>query len=270
MNEIHASLTLRAASVAASALRTISALQPLLGHPGASARRFEEALQELGVLYHPPKPRPKRPKRPVALAKAPKHKLPKRTPRLEEEDDLDAPSAWDPEPIYEASRCQAFLMEIIRRAAHDWVLYRQARKMELKALAEQAYIWLFEEEPGHPAWKDRERALFRIEDEVTKQPAIEVGTRRLTSFLSICEACGLDPETVRDRAREMTVEQVTRTGRRIERRNNRQTDYSATMDTHSVIDGVDIESIEMEFESAAYNNYNSFVSDGIGFSSSRM
>lgn len=247
MNEIHASLTLQAAHVAAAALRTIATLRPVLGPPSAEVRLFEEALEELKTLYHPLPPRPKRARRPVDLTKVPKPRLVKKAPRLEE-DDLDAPSAWDPEPIYEASRCQAFLMEIIRRAAHDWVLYRQSRKVELKALAEQAYTWLFEEEPGHPAWKDRERALFRIDDDETGQPAIEVGTRRLTSFLSICEACGLDPETVRERARGMTVEQVTRTGRRIERRNHRVVDYSATMDTHSVVDDIDIDSIEMEHD----------------------
>lgn len=244
MIDTHAALALQAAHVAASALRSISSLRSFLGPPSGEVRIFEDVIEELRGLYQPPRPRKPRPK---SAPQLPKPRVIKKPPRVEEDEDL-APSAWDPEPVYEASRCQAFLMEIIRRAAHDYVLYRQARKMELKALAEQAYTWLFEEEPGHPAWKDRERALFKIEDEETGQPAIEVGTRRLTSFLSICEACNLDPEAVRDRAREMTVEQVTRTGRRIERRSTKSSDDSMSMETHSIVADIDIYALEAETE----------------------
>lgn len=258
MIAVHAALTLKAAYVAASALRAITTLQPLLGPPNGEVHGFEQALDSLRSLYLPPKPRPPRPRRPPKLlAKAPKPRA-VRKPTKRPLDELEAletePSVWDPEPLYEASRCQALLMEIIRRAAHDYVLYRQHRKLELKMLADQAYTWLFEEEPGHPAWKSRERALFKLEDELG-QTAVEVGSRRLTSFLSICEACNLDPEAVRERAREMTVESIMRTGRHIERRKPRPNGEMMSIEMHSVVADIDIESLDAENQTGSHDYY---------------
>lgn len=264
MNDTHAALTLRAASVAATALRNISLLRPMLGPVNGEAHGFETVIAELRRLYQAPKPTPPRVARALTPASLPKSK-PLRRPvaRPKREPELELPeSAWDPEPVYEASRCQAFLMEIIRRAVSDWVQYRQARKLELKALAEQAYTWLFEEEPGHPAWKDRERALFKVEDEETGQTTIEVGTRRLTSFLAICEACGLNPESVRERARETTIEQVTRTGRRIERRNSKASKETVSIESHSVVVDIDLDSLDAEEHTSSYDYYSSGYSQG--------
>lgn len=258
MNQAHTDLTLHAAHVAASALQTLDLLRPLLGSIEAPARAFEAALNGLRAVYGI------RPSSVVSprLARLTRSLHPKAPPkplkrrRKAEEEEL-APSAWDPEPIYEASRCKAFLMEIIRRAASDWVQYRNSRRLEHRALAEQAFVWLFEEEPGHAAWRDRERALFRIEDEETGRPTIEVGTRRITSFLAICEACGLDPEMVRERARGMTIEQATRTGRRIERRTMRNEYEAVASESHELVVDIDLDSLESEHSGSGYDHYDS-------------
>lgn len=255
MNQSHVALTLRAAQVAATALRSIDLLRPFLGSVGSESDAFEEALDGLRAVYgirpanvvSPRLARLPRVPRPKALAKPAR-----RQQEVEEEE--PAQSAWDPEPVYEASRCKAFLMEIIRRAASDWVQYRNSRRMELRALAEQAYTWLFEEEPGHAAWRDRERALFKIEDEETGQPTIEVGTRRITSFLAICEACSLDPEVVRERARGMTIEQATRTGRRIERRVVRSEYEVGATESHGLVVDIDLDALDSEQGYSSYDN----------------
>lgn len=249
MNQPLEALTFQAAQVAANALHSIQLIRPMLGPIGEEVRQFEDVIRSLRMVYGL-RPKSTLSPRLAGLPKVVKPRTTKKPPRrLEDVESVElSPSAWDPEPVYEASRCKAFLMEIIRRAASDWVQYRQARKMELRALAEQAFTWLFEEEPGHPAWKDRERALFKIEDEDTKRPMIEVGTRRITSFLAICEACNLDPEVVRARAREMTVEQATRTGRRIERRNLKGNSDSISIESHSVVVDVDLDALDVEHE----------------------
>lgn len=97
--------------------------------------------------------------------------------------------------------CKALLLEVIRRASHDWVLYRTSGVMAKRKLAEDAYVWLFQEEPGHGAWA--ERAANR---------------KDFTSFLSICELLDLDPEAVRKRVRSLTVQQVLSVGRPAEYR----------------------------------------------------
>jgi hypothetical protein len=263
---VHASLTLQAAHVAATALRAITHLRPLLGPPNGETHGFEQAIESLRALYLPPPPRPPRLRRPPkAAARAPKPRVVKKAPKrvLEERVALEtSPSEWDPEPLYEASRCQALLMEIIRRAAHDYVLYRQHRKLELKMLADQAYTWLFEEEPGHPAWKSRERALFKLGEEGTGT-TVEVGSRRLTSFLSICEACNLDPDAVRERAKEMTVESIMRTGRHIERRKSRPNAEALSIETHSVVVDIDIDALDAENQTGSHDYRDSRDSYGV-------
>ena len=123
--------------------------------------------------------------------------------------ELDVPeerpdSAFDPEPHdaqIVASRCRALLLEVVRRAIHDWVLYRNTRKMQDKLLAEDAYLWLFEEKPGHPRWELRQRE-----------------GRGFLAFLSICENLDLDPEVVRRRARTLTIRDIMTAGRPAETR----------------------------------------------------
>lgn len=252
------SLSLQAAVVAASAIRAVRGMGVFFGTPNGELRGFEAALDSLLCFYRPPRP-------PPVVVRAPK---PKRVPRPKKVIrrkpapppepvyvDGEEPSEWDPEPLYEASRCQALLIEIIRRAAHDYVLYRQHRRMELRALAEHAFVWLFQEEPGHPAWKTRERAVFHVDSE-ERPTTVEVGSRRLTSFLSICEACSLDPETVRERARRMTVDEIMRAGRHIERRPSRPSQDAMSLETHSVVD-IDIELLDPENSSSSSDYYDS-------------
>lgn len=112
--------------------------------------------------------------------------------------------AWDPptaEEHIEASRCRAFLLEIVRRAAHDWILYRTHDRLQLRRIAEDAYIWLFEESPSHPWTRIR-----------------NANGTNLTSFLTICDLLELDPKFVRERIRSMTVKQIMTAGRPSERR----------------------------------------------------
>jgi len=112
------------------------------------------------------------------------------------EDDIDTH-----DEALKASRCRALLLEVIRRAAHDWVLYRTTSKLELRQLALGAHTWLFEERPGHPWW-----ALRHKEGEP------------FLAFLNICETLDLSPEKVRSRVREMTVRDIVTAGRPAERR----------------------------------------------------
>lgn len=143
--------------------------------------------------------------------------------RVPTEEELES-SDWDPEPIdaaiamerivaervpykrrteyetellrQEIEGCRNLLFEVIRRAAFDWVLYRSSTRLLQRQLAQQAYEWLFVEEPGHPSWSLRIR-----EDKVNM------------SFLAVCEQLDLDPETSRDHIRELTPKHVTSVGR---------------------------------------------------------
>jgi hypothetical protein len=250
IDPVHVELTLQAAAVAAGAIESITRYRPLLGVPNGEVAGFHFALDALRCFYRPPAPVPEKPKR------APKPKTTRKPQKAKaaRPEPAEEPSEWDPEPLYEASHCQALLMEIIRRASHDYVLYRQHRKLELKALAEQAYTWLFEEEPGHPAWKSRERSVFKIDDEETGQTRVEVGSRRLTSFLSICEACSLDPDAVREHVRGLTVESIMRTGRHVERRSSKSSADAVNLEMHSLID-VDIDLLDLENSSSSREFY---------------
>jgi hypothetical protein len=93
------------------------------------------------------------------------------------------------------------LLELIRRAAHDWVLYRTHNRLKLRQVAADAYIWLFEESPAHSWWRTRQEAGNGI-----------------MAFLTICEVLELDPTFVRNRIRELTIQQIMTAGRPSERR----------------------------------------------------
>jgi hypothetical protein len=88
------------------------------------------------------------------------------------------------------------LIEVLRRAAHDWVLYRASTRLLQKQIADEAYQWLFKEVPGSRAWV--ERALCG---------------KQLTSFTCICEILSLDPEAVRTYVRGLTIKEILSTGR---------------------------------------------------------
>ena len=114
------------------------------------------------------------------------------------------PSPWDPadyDEQMEVSRCRALLLEIVRRAAHDWILYRTSQRLGMKQIAEDAYIWLFEECPGHNWWTMRKN-----------------GGNTITAFVNICEMLDLDPTFVRTRIKKLTVKQIMAAGRPAERR----------------------------------------------------
>lgn len=99
--------------------------------------------------------------------------------------------------LRESEGAQALLLEIIRRAAQDWVLYRDSSRAEHKQLAEEAYTWLFVEDESHPNWVLR----------------VVCGTE-LTSFLGICNALDLNPHRVRKHVQNLTIEKMKALGRR--------------------------------------------------------
>jgi hypothetical protein len=132
--------------------------------------------------------------------------------QIERDEDEGERSAWEPSSPQESSRCKALLLEVLRRAAHDWVLYRSHSKLVNREIAQDAYQWLFEEDEDHNCWKERSTAVFDLDDgEVT-------GARSITSFLAICETLELDPEVVRTRVRQMDIQTIISAGRPAETR----------------------------------------------------
>jgi len=90
--------------------------------------------------------------------------------------------------------CRVLLIAIICRAAFDWVTYRDSTRLEKKTLAQDAYTWLFIEEPGHPDWREREGL-------------------HLFSFLGICDVLGLEPDYMRSRIKKLTYKHIQNIGR---------------------------------------------------------
>lgn len=99
---------------------------------------------------------------------------------------------------------KALLLEVILRAASDWVLYREHQRMMYREWANDAQIWLFEEEPGHPNWRERSGS-----------------GKALTSFVSICEVLDFDPDLVREHIRKLTPQRIVSMGRPAEYRRKR-------------------------------------------------
>lgn len=93
--------------------------------------------------------------------------------------------------LREAEGARALMLEIIRRAAQDWVLYRNSAEPDKKLLADEAYVWLFVECEGHPNY-----VLRRAEH------------REFTGFLAICEALDMDPVRVRAYVTQLTPDKV--------------------------------------------------------------
>jgi hypothetical protein len=140
-----------------------------------------------------------------------------------------ATSSWDPSGPWqqiEASRCRALLLEVLRRAAHDWILYRGHTKLQLRQLAEDAYVWLFEERPS----KD------------------------VTSFLTICELLDLDPKYVRNRVRSLTVKQIMTAGRPAEQRKIKKAESTSYVEHPTQVDVTPLEPSEVQF-SSSYEAY---------------
>lgn len=93
------------------------------------------------------------------------------------------------------------LLEIVKRAVNDWTLYRLHTDLPQRQLADDAYVWLFDEEPGHPNWVTRV-----LED------------RTITGFVTICELLDLDPDRLREHIMQLKPEDVRNAGRPPERR----------------------------------------------------
>lgn len=110
-------------------------------------------------------------------------------PDAEDETEIEL---FHPEEIH---GCRGLYLEVIQRAASDWVIYRHSSRLKEKRLAETSYIWLFEEQPGHPDYEMRQ------------------GISKLMSFLSICSLLDLDPEEVRAKIRQLTPKDIKASGR---------------------------------------------------------
>lgn len=122
----------------------------------------------------------------------------------------------DPAPAAEqGTLAKALLLEIILRAASDWVLYRAHHRMMYREYASSAFTWLFEEGPQHPHWRERTGS-----------------GKRLTSFISICEVLDFDPELVRQHIRNLTPQRIVSMGRPAEYRRKRApvVEYADTSD----------------------------------------
>ncbi len=233
--------------VAGAAAFRYAALASSAGHPVGLPPNFTyrvllEPLAALGGLLSDETPRPRarrRPKRRKAPRRVEKPLAPPPTALPEPPANLDAfeerVSSWDPEeyaygelsdPVVEAGNCRALLLEVIRRAAYDWVLYRQSSKLQNKQLAENAYHWLFVENEESSSWDLRER-----------------GQKIITAFIAICDILDLDPDKVRARVRQLTERDIMGAGRPAERRKaKRGEDDMLAGDEHSVFD-VDMSSI---------------------------
>lgn len=138
--------------------------------------------------------------------------------------ELEEGSEWDPEPMVDAflaaERVRTLLTDVVRRAAHDWVLYRMSSRMDQRELAHDAYVWLFEEDENHP-WA-----------EIRKREDTE-----MMSFLSICSIIDVDPEFAREKIRRLTQRDVKMAGRPPERRYKKGSDVTY-YDEHVVADNV--------------------------------
>lgn len=97
--------------------------------------------------------------------------------------------------------CRLLLLEIVKRAVYDWILYRTSRRREYRAVAGEAYVWLFEENEEHDN--------FLLEK--------KEGTH-LTSFLTICEIMDVSPQFLRICASRMTAKDILNAGRPPDRR----------------------------------------------------
>lgn len=123
------------------------------------------------------------------------------------------------DPQLEASNCRALLLEIIRRAAFDWVLYRGSSKLASKMLADSAYQWLFVEEPESTTWPIRQR-----------------NGKELTGFVTICGLLDVDPDRVRSTVRAMTERDIMGAGRPAERRKGKAGEEAMHGDDLKVFD----------------------------------
>jgi hypothetical protein len=169
-------------------------------------------------------------------------------------------SPWEPTTEREVSRCKALLLEVLRRAAHDWVLYRQHRKLDKRELAHDAYIWLFEEDDRHPYRRERQKASFPG----VNGRAAPSGARALTSFHSVCEHLDLDPGVVRERIKKMDARSIIASGRPPQnRRPHREVEELVECPIQLAVD-VDADP-EEENQTSKYESYGSVMTPSMLF-----
>lgn len=189
------------------------------------------------VVQAPPRarrrPRAKRTPKPTQVFVQPRLRALPEPPDL---GDFEArASAWDPDdrpynpasdPRNESSNSRALLLEIVRRAAYDWVLYRSSSKLQNRALAENAYHWLFVEDESSGTWTQRQR-----------------NGKEITAFVSICEMLDFDPDRVRDRIRTLTERDIMGAGRPAERRKHKTSSEDMMQTDDLRVFDVDVDSI---------------------------
>lgn len=232
------SLSLATAEFASSALVLVADVQSCF--PGVQKTlSISSSLLTRCVVCLTTKPKPKTSK-PVIKRQPPKLKVVE--PEVEE-----VRSAWEPSSPNESSRCKALLLEILRRAAHDWVLYRSHHRLTNREIAEDAYEWLFEEDEDHQSWTERAKATFVLDDTEVS------GVRNLTSFLSICEVLELDPTIVRNRVKKMDVQTIISAGRPAETRRHKDSD-TVSIEEYGV--GFDMSALAQDrFHDSHYESY---------------
>jgi len=174
-----AALRLRSAAATAKVLARLCRNHPDLRPTLREARRnVQDALLELQDALRPPAPLPA-----FALI------LPPPTRHTPQED------------AEQGVLSKALLLEIVLRAASDWVLYKTHARTLYREWANDAFIWIFEEGPLHPRWKER-RAAGKL----------------LTSFTAICEVLDYDPDIIRRYIRTLTPQRIMSMGRPAEYR----------------------------------------------------
>jgi hypothetical protein len=144
----------------------------------------------------------------------------------------------EPSQALESSACRALLLEVIRRAAYDWVLYRSSSKLPNRQLAESSFIWLFVETPESATGELRHR-----------------NGKDLTGFVNICDLLEIDPEKVRAKVRTMTIRDIMGAGRPAERRKHKGSSDDAMHSDDLRVFDVDVDALPT-FD-PLYNNYNS-------------
>lgn len=216
---------------------------PAINLPSGIAQRAISApLERLALLMgeEPRPPRAARPRKPRKVRKASTRSLKQgELPKPADLEDFDRVSAWDPDErpferpyspdsnlMLEAASCRALLLEIVRRASYDWVLYRTSSKLLKRSLAESAYHWLFVEEPSTLAWRQRAQS-----------------NKELTSFIAVCEAVGVDPERVRRRIRQLTERDIMGAGRPAERRKSKSSNEDVLQADDMRVFDVDVDSL---------------------------
>lgn len=127
---------------------------------------------------------------------------------------VDAPEDVYGERLRQAQGARALLLEVFRRAAYDWVLYKTSRRLDQRQLAEDAYVWIFVEDEDHPNWQTRKE-----------------NDKELLSFLSICEQLDLDPAVLRRHVKTLTPNKVMSSGRPPE--NSRVMAHAPAVEVHA-------------------------------------